>query len=224
MTSKWIIITLLGFFAAFSNSAWGAKKPRAIHRSCSVSNSVPPSPVSIQNVSVSGSGCPEGSAAIIISPDQTAFSVLLDQSIAQSDTQTPLTQKVCELTIVSKVPAGWKFNLHTTDFRGFSQVDPGSETFQRTSYYSLSQSQKWSLIRQSKKTFTPNFNDNYFIEHLLKTEQPRRVRCVDHLETIKVQVQLVARSNKKRTTSAQIALDSVDGIVEGTKEGVCSGT
>ncbi len=178
------------------------------------------SPITVQSIVANGDGCPDGTASITLSPDQRSFSVLFDQALVQTSNSLEIENKTCELTIVSNVPAGWKFNMHATDYRGFSQVDPGSITFQRTSYYRLTSKDKWALFKRSKKEFSSDFNDNYIVSHGFKLEQPQKQRCTDHLETIKIQVQLVARSKPHRTTSAQLALDSVDGTVEGIKE-VC---
>ena len=178
-------------------------------------------PITIQSITAAGSACPEGTVSITIAPDNRSFSVLFDQALVQSSQDNPIENKLCELTIQSRVSAGWKFNLYSNDFRGFSQVDKSSVTFQRTSYYRLNLKNKWQLLKQSKKQFTTPFNDNYLINHKLKLEQPKVVRNEDHVETIKVQLQLVSRSSKQKQTSAQLALDSFDGMVEGSKD-LCS--
>lgn len=175
------------------------------------------SPITIHSISANGSACPEGSAAITLAPDHRSFSVLFDQAVAQSSSDNPSDDKICELTIVSKVPAGWKINLHTNDFRGFSQVDKGSQALQRTSYYQLTPRRTWTLLKRGKKAFKPGFNDNYTLTQKLPVAQWKKQVCQDHLETITVQIQLASWSRTHKSTMAQLALDSFDGSVEGVK-------
>ena len=175
------------------------------------------SPVTIQSLSAAGAACPEGTVAITLAPDRRSFSVLFDQALVQSSPTEPLADKICEITIVSKVPAGWKLNLYSNDFRGFSQVEKGSQTFQRTSYYRLTPQRTWKLLRRGKKTFKPGFNNNYSLSHKLPVYQSSLQKCQDHFETITVQIQLASLSRTNKTGTAELALDSFDGGVQGLK-------
>lgn len=177
-----------------------------------------PAPITIESITASGSGCPDNTAAITLAPDQRSFSVLFDHAMVESSNVQNVGEAVCELTIVNKVSAGWKMSLHTNDFRGFSQVDKGSRTFQRTSYYRLTPNNRWNLVRRNQRNFKPPFNDNFIIHHEVKFPQAPREKCVDHFETVTVQVQMVSFSNSNRTTSAQMALDSFDGAITGQKQ------
>jgi hypothetical protein len=199
MKQKNLLICLMGFFLSYTTA------------------NASESPVTIQSISAHGNACPEGSVAITIAPDQRSFTVLFDQAVVESSIHSRIQQKTCSLTIVSHVPAGWLFNIHSNDTRGFSQVEKGSSAFHRTSYYQLTSEKRWLLIDRTFSNFKPTTNDNFLIHHKTRTLQPSRLRCKDHLETITVQIQVGALSLTRKPTSAQVALDSFDGTVEGSR-------
>lgn len=200
MKTKKLIICLLMVFLSFTNA----------HAS--------ESPITIQNITAHGDACPEGSTSITLAPDQKSFTVLFDQALVESSIHSRFQHRTCSLTIVSHVPAGWLFNLHSDDSRGFYQVEKGSSAFQRTSYYQLTPEKRWILVNRTQSNFRPTTSDNFLIHNQTKTLQSSRVRCKDHLETVTVQIQIGAMSLTRKPTSAQIALDSFDGTVEGSRQ------
>ncbi|MEY4615939.1 MAG: hypothetical protein RJB66_899 [Pseudomonadota bacterium] len=177
-----------------------------------------PAEVTIQSISTSGEGCPEGQTAVTIAPDQKSFSVLFDQLLTESNQQTPLSQKECYLTITSKVPAGWRYVFHADDYRGFAQSEKGSQSTLRLFYHWLNPKNRWVLIGKKQKQFNTNFNDNFTIHKDAKILQPQRHRCEEHLETVHIQIQMRSRSQTKMVTSSQMAIDSFDGRIEGLKQ------
>ncbi len=176
-----------------------------------------PNPITIDNISANGSGCPDGTYTITIAPDQQTFSVLFDRATVFSNNSDKLDSKVCELTITANVPAGWGINKHTLDYRGFSQVDPGSKAFHRNIYYLLNSRKKWVHYGSKLKKFDSDFNDNYIFTNIFNIHQPLEHLCKARKEIIKIQMQITARSNSKSISSAQLAVDSIDGIIEGTR-------
>ena len=83
-----------------------------------------PSGVVINNIQVVGSGCPVGSYNASISPDGQAFSLLLDQFVAESTMQNPIVRLMCELKVNIRVPRGWTFSVFSDDYRGFAYAEP----------------------------------------------------------------------------------------------------
>src|SRR4051812_3346761 len=86
----------------------------------------PPGQVFIRNIAYGGNGCPQGSVSQLMSPDATAFTLLLDEYIAEMGPQVPRrdNRKSCQLAIDLIVPAGWSFSVATFDYRGYANLDP----------------------------------------------------------------------------------------------------
>jgi len=181
------------------------------------SSAVPTNPVTLDSISIQGPACPEGSASITIAPDQRSFSVLFDQATVQSNSQEPLADKYCEVTLVTNVPGGWRTNIYGQQLRGFSRVDPGSRAAQRLIYYKWTTKNRWKFIKATQTLFKKNEGEDFFISKKLKMTQRLPLRKTDHQEVTVVQIQLVAQSNTHKTTSAEVALDSFDGSVEGVR-------
>ncbi|GAA1919243.1 hypothetical protein GCM10009716_30030 [Streptomyces sodiiphilus] len=73
----------------------------------------------IELVSVYGSGCPEGSAAVAVSPDNTAFTVTYSEYLAQVGVGAKPTdfRKNCQLNLAVRVPQGFTYAVFGVDYR-----------------------------------------------------------------------------------------------------------
>jgi hypothetical protein len=96
-----------------------------------------PAYVRVRNIAYAGTGCPAGSVAEDISPDQQAFTLLFDQYVAQTGPGVPFVQKRmnCQLNIDLDFPAGWSYSLFSVDTRGYVDLDPGVTALEQSSYY-----------------------------------------------------------------------------------------
>lgn len=91
--------------------------------------------VSIHSFQSNGSGCPLGTVAANISPDNRALTLLFDSYILDtSETESTLIQKNCVIDMSLKAPAGWRYALFSIDYRGFADLESGVTATQATEY------------------------------------------------------------------------------------------
>jgi hypothetical protein len=77
---------------------------------------VPPD-IEIIDADIGGSGCPEGTASVVLSADKRAISILFDQYIAEDN-----DYKSCNIAVALSVPAGLTVALVDIDYRGYASV------------------------------------------------------------------------------------------------------
>jgi hypothetical protein len=90
------------------------------------------SQVQIQGASYGGSGCPERSASVSVSPDGQELSVLFDKFSALGNDPSQ-SRKSCNLSIPIKVPEGFQISLYDADYRGY--VAPATSGTLRAEYF-----------------------------------------------------------------------------------------
>lgn len=107
------------------------------HPSSPVVTDPPPDKIVIDVATVNGSGCPQGTAAVAVSPDNTAFTVTYSDYLAQVGGNSDPTafRKNCQLNLIVHVPQGFTYAIASADYRGFLSLQPGASGTQRASYY-----------------------------------------------------------------------------------------
>lgn len=100
--------------------------------SASVSPAFAQEPVQILGASYGGTGCPDRSASVSVSPDGQELTILFDKFVAQGNISTE-TRKSCNLSIPIKVPQGFQISLYDADYRGY--VAPGTSGNLRAEYF-----------------------------------------------------------------------------------------
>ncbi|WP_156723283.1 DUF4360 domain-containing protein [Streptomyces apocyni] len=97
----------------------------------------PPDKIVIEIATVNGSGCREGTAAIAVSPDNTAFTVTYSDYLARvGGNSDPVDfRKNCQLNLIVHVPHGFTYAVASADYRGFASLQPGAKSQQKASYY-----------------------------------------------------------------------------------------
>ncbi|GHD92503.1 DUF4360 domain-containing protein [Streptomyces naganishii] len=107
------------------------------HPSSPVVTDPPPDKIVIDVATVNGSGCPQGTAAVAVSPDNTAFTVTYSNYLAQAGGNSDPTafRKNCQLNLIVHVPQGFTYAIASADYRGFLSLQPGATGTQRASYY-----------------------------------------------------------------------------------------
>ncbi|MFJ4323912.1 DUF4360 domain-containing protein [Streptomyces tricolor] len=97
----------------------------------------PPDKIVIDVATVNGSGCPAGTAAVAVSPDNTAFTVTYSAYLAQAGGNSDPTafRKNCQLNLVVHVPQGFTYAVASADYRGFASLQRGATGTQKASYY-----------------------------------------------------------------------------------------
>ncbi|WP_338672040.1 DUF4360 domain-containing protein [Streptomyces sp. SCSIO 30461] len=97
----------------------------------------PPDKIVIEIATVNGSGCKEGTAAVAVSPDNTAFTVTYSDYLAKVGGNADPTdfRKNCQLNLIVYVPSGFTYAVASADYRGYASLQPGASAIQKASYY-----------------------------------------------------------------------------------------
>ena len=81
-------------------------------------NDLPASDVSINGATFSGSGCPEGSGDMVVSPDKKSISVLLGDYIVEAGEGAGSANRLkCDIAISLDIPEGYRAILMDADYR-----------------------------------------------------------------------------------------------------------
>ncbi|MGZ3773594.1 MAG: DUF4360 domain-containing protein [Pseudobdellovibrionaceae bacterium] len=189
-----------------------------------ISTAQTPPGVRVQNIQAVGSGCPNGSYSATISPDGQAFSVLLDNFVASSTMQNPISRLSCQLKINFEVPRGWTFAVFSADYRGYAYAEPGTMAVHQALYsFDGSQPrnerpgyQNGGTYSFRSQEFHGPYNDNYFIHYDLDHRLAPWAPCNnDETQTLFVTTFLMSRNlNLSSSLNAQITLDSIDGKLQ----------
>jgi hypothetical protein len=183
-----------------------------------------PSGVRIQSIKVSGRGCDNQTAQAMIDPDGNSFSVLMDDYKAEATTARTVDLKNCKIELSIAAPAGWSFAIKTADYRGFAQVDAGTQVTHQALYSFDGSSRppnehpgfEDSAGRYSFKqqVFNGPFVDNYFIRNQSEPNKTLWSPCNSGgNQPLFIETFLMART-LGRGGSAQITLDTVDGAIQ----------
>lgn len=78
--------------------------------------------------SYGGSGCPAGTVATILSPNQDTLSLLFDSYVAEAggNTGKSFDRKACALAIPVQVPQGYSVAVFKVDYRGANTIPAGA--------------------------------------------------------------------------------------------------
>ncbi|MDN0194436.1 DUF4360 domain-containing protein [Streptomyces sp. S.PNR 29] len=97
----------------------------------------PPDKIVIKVATVNGSGCPQGTAAVAVSEDNTAFTVTYSDYLAQAGGNSDPTaaRRNCQLSLIVHVPQGFTYAIASADYRGYASLQNGASGVQRASYY-----------------------------------------------------------------------------------------
>ncbi|GGO81486.1 DUF4360 domain-containing protein [Wenjunlia tyrosinilytica] len=97
----------------------------------------PPDKIVIELATVNGSGCPQDTAAVAVSPDNTAFTVTYSAYLAQVGVGAKPTdfRKNCQLNLIVHVPQGFTYAIAQADYRGFASLEKGATGIQKANYY-----------------------------------------------------------------------------------------
>ncbi|MFD7908507.1 DUF4360 domain-containing protein [Kitasatospora sp. NPDC059722] len=97
----------------------------------------PPDRIVIDSVAAAGSGCPAGTAAVAVSPDNTAFTVTYSNYMAQVGPGSAPTdfRKDCQLNLLVHVPGGSTYAIVSAGYSGFASLAPGASGTVRAGYH-----------------------------------------------------------------------------------------
>jgi uncharacterized protein (DUF2141 family) len=93
--------------------------------------------ITLDVVSVNGSGCPPGTVDVAVLPDNTGFRLTYRDFLARAggDANPVDLRKNCQLNVLVHVPQGFTFAVASADYRGRARLEAGATGLQRTNYY-----------------------------------------------------------------------------------------
>ncbi|GGT40273.1 DUF4360 domain-containing protein [Streptomyces chromofuscus] len=171
----------------------------------------PPDRIVIKVATVNGSGCPQGTAAVAVSPDNTAFTVTYSEYLAQVGGSSDPTafRKNCQLNLIVHVPQGFTYAVASADYRGFAALQSGASAVQRASYYF----QGSSNTEFRNHPFRGPYNDNWQATDTTDWAQLVWAPCgVQRNFNINTELRVSAGTSDPARTSF-MTMDSTDGDI-----------
>lgn len=82
-----------------------------------------------------GTGCPMGTAAVALSPDNSQLSILFDQYVVEAGGAKTIDRKNCNIAIPIHVPQGYSVSVMKIDYRGFLALPSGARAQLSVNYF-----------------------------------------------------------------------------------------
>jgi hypothetical protein len=170
----------------------------------------PPGAVTVDVVTVNGSGCPPGTAAVAVTPDNSAFHLIYSDYVALVGVGARPTdfRKNCQLTLRMNAPQGFTYGVERVDYRGFVQLANGATGTEKASYYFQ------GMVRPEFRSHTwhgPVSDDWQATDEDLAIVyrpcgEPRNLN-------INTELRVSAGTSDPKTTTSFMAMDSTDAYV-----------
>jgi len=109
-----------------------------------------------------GTGCPDGSASVTLSPDEKSLSIIFDEYYVEAggSTNKSFERKSCNIAIPVHVPQGLSVSILKIDYRGYNNIPSGAKTTFNVEYF---------FAGAKGPTFSKSFNgpldDDYLINN-----------------------------------------------------------
>ncbi|WP_344593331.1 DUF4360 domain-containing protein [Actinomadura vinacea] len=173
-----------------------------------------PDKITVEIVTVNGSGCPLGTAAVAVSEDNTAFTVTYSDYLARTGGNSDPTafRKNCQINLIVHVPQGFTYAISSADYRGFAQLQPGATGTQRAGYYFQGMPQ----TVQTTHTVKGHYADNWQFTDSTDVSQLVYKPCGEH-RNFNINTELrVNLGTSDPTKTSFMAMDSTDGGIKTT--------
>jgi hypothetical protein len=168
-----------------------------------------PNEVHITGLTYGGSGCPGGSAAVNVSSDAQAFTLIFDEFIAEIGPGVPLPQsrKNCQVNLTLHVPHGFTYGIAAVDYRGFANLARRAKGLQKAIYYFQGQEPTASTWR----AFVGPMDNDWQIRDEVEWATIVWAPCgVERSLNINAQIRL-DRAGASSSSSSFMTMDSEDG-------------
>ncbi|GAA2743918.1 DUF4360 domain-containing protein [Kitasatospora cinereorecta] len=172
----------------------------------------PPDKIVIDVATVNGSGCPAGTAAVAVAPDNTAFTVTYSNYLAQVGVGSKPTdfRKNCQLNLRVHVPQGFTYAIASADYRGFAHLEKGAKAVQRANYYFQGSPQTDSLSHQ----FNGPYDDSWQATDSVSVAALVWAPCGELRNfNINTELRVNAGTSNPATTTSFMTMDSTDGDI-----------
>jgi len=123
--------------------------------------------ISLGEPGYGGTGCPDGTVSVTLSPDQKSLSLLFDQYQVEvgGETGKSFDRKSCNIAIPVFVPQGLSVSILKIDFRGFNHLPKyGSSQFNVEYFFAGTRGPAF------RRDFRGPLDEDYLINNELKAE------------------------------------------------------
>jgi len=175
----------------------------------------PPDHITIDIVTVNGSGCPAGTAAVAVSEDNKAFTVTYSDYLAQVGVGARPTdfRKNCQLNLRVNVPQGFTYGIAQADYRGFAHLERGAYAIQKANYYFQGMSQNDSAQHRYNGPHSDDWQATDTTEVAAIVYSP----CGEKRNfNINTELRVYPGSSNTATTTSFVSMDSTDGAIDTT--------
>jgi hypothetical protein len=166
----------------------------------------------IELVTVNGSGCPVGTAAVAVAPDNTAFTVTYSAYIAMVGVGSVPTdfRKNCQLAVRVQVPSGFTYAIAQADYRGYSYLESGASGIQRANYYFQGQSPTTFIAHPFRGPMDDNWQTTDEVDIASLVYAP----CgEERFLNINTELRVSAGTSDTAKTTSFMAMDSTDAEI-----------
>ncbi|SDM81991.1 protein of unknown function [Lentzea albidocapillata subsp. violacea] len=173
----------------------------------------PPDHITIDVVTVNGSGCPAGTAAVAVSEDNKAFTVTYSDYLAQIGVGARPTdfRKNCQLNLRVNVPQGFTYGIAQADYRGFAHLERGAYAIQKANYYFQGMSQNDSASHRYNGPHSDDWQATDQTELAAIVYSP----CGEKRNfNINTELRVYPGSSNTATTTSFVSMDSTDGAID----------
>ncbi|MFF7182972.1 DUF4360 domain-containing protein [Streptomyces sp. NPDC008121] len=172
---------------------------------------VPPDKIAIELATVNGSGCPAGTTAVAVAPDNTAFTVTYSDYLARAGGGSDPTEyrKNCQLNLRVYVPQGFTYAIARADYRGYASLARGAYGQERASYYFQ------GMTQTTRKTHQLNgpYYDNWQASDVTEVAQLVWAPCGERRNfNINTELRVLPGTSSPGSTSF-MTMDSTDASV-----------
>ncbi|GIE75277.1 hypothetical protein Aph02nite_12270 [Actinoplanes philippinensis] len=168
----------------------------------------PPDDMTISVVSANGSGCPQGSAVVEVSPDNKAFTVSYSKFVAEVGPQSGALdyRKQCQIALNVLIPSGYTYGIARADYRGYARLEEGATASETAFYYF----QGMSKTGVSKYQFSGFMDDSWQVTDEIEVEAITWLPCGSS-RYLNINTELkVNRGWSNKSTTSFITMDSSD--------------
>ena len=151
-----------------------------------------------------GTGCPDGTASVTLSPDAKSLSILFDEYYVEAGgaTNKSFNRKSCNIAIPVHVPQGLSVSVLNIDYRGYNSLPKGAtSTFNVEYFFAGTKGPKFS------KTFNGSLDKDYLITNKLKASAMVWSRCG---ADVNLRTNSSIRVRTKQNKEALATVDSQD--------------
>lgn len=184
----------------FGSSAFGGNPPPPQDR------------IVIGTVAVNGSGCPAGTAAVTVFPDNTAFTVTYSNYLARVGPGSAPTdrKKDGQLNLRVHVPGGYTYAIVSAGYRGFASLAPGASGTQGASHPFQGNAHTTNSTHHFKGGFNSNWQTTDTVDVAARVFAP----CGEERNLNINTVLRVERGTSSPSATSFVEMDSTDGRIK----------